>query len=219
MSSNVSIFIAFGAGLVSFFSPCILPLIPSYLTLLLGNYAEQDNRKTSILPALFFITGFTITFIILGLSVSLLGKLLLKNLSFFRKLSGIIVLILGVHLTGIINLSFLQQNKDLQIPAETNRYLRGLVMGFALAFAWTPCIGPILSSILIYAGTGQTVMQGGVLLTFYASGLALPFFLAAVFINRLLPYFKKINPYLPLIQKISGGLIIILGILIYFGHL
>ncbi|MTI59154.1 MAG: cytochrome c biogenesis protein CcdA [Firmicutes bacterium] len=218
MSSNVSIFIAFGAGLVSFFSPCILPLIPSYLTLLLGNYAEQDNRKTSILPALLFITGFTITFIILGLSASLLGKLLLKNLSFFRKLSGIIVLILGVHLTGIINLSFLQQNKDLQIPAETNRYFRGLVMGFALAFAWTPCIGPILS-ILIYAGTGQTVMQGGALLTFYAGGLALPFFLAAIFINRLLPYFKKINPYLPLIQKISGGLIIILGILIYFGHL
>lgn len=217
MSSNISIFIAFGAGLVSFFSPCILPLIPSYLTLLLGNYAEQGNKKNSILPALLFIIGFTITFIILGLSASLLSKLLLKNLNFFRKLSGIIVLILGIHLTGIINIRFLQQNKDLQIPSETNRYLRGLVMGFALAFAWTPCIGPILSSILIYAGTGETVMQGGVLLAFYAGGLALPFLLAAVFINRLLPHFKKIN--LLIIQKVSGSLIIILGILIFFGHL
>lgn len=218
MNPNISIYIAFGAGLLSFLSPCVLPLIPSYLTLLVGDFAEQKGRRYIILPALTFITGFTVIFILLGMSASLLGQLLLKNLVLFRKISGIIVVILGLHLTGVIKIRALYQKKGLQISASFNKYLRALIMGFALALAWTPCIGPILSSILIYAGTSQTVLQGSVLLAFYSLGFALPFLLTALFLNWILPRFKKINPYLNLIQTITGVLVIILGIIIYFNY-
>lgn len=218
MNPDISIYIAFGAGLLSFLSPCVLPLIPSYLTLLVGDFAEQKGRRYIILPALTFITGFTVIFILLGMSASLLGQLLLKNLVLFRKISGIIVVILGLHLTGVIKIRALYQKKGLQISASFNKHLRALIMGFALALAWTPCIGPILSSILIYAGTSQTVLQGSVLLAFYSLGFALPFLLTALFLNWILPRFKKINPYLNLIQTITGVLVIILGIIIYFNY-
>lgn len=214
---EISIFIAFGAGLLSFLSPCVLPLIPSYISLLIGDYAENIKRKNIIIPALIFILGFTVIFILLGLSASLIGQFLLKNLNILKKLSGLAVIILGLHLSGIINFKFLYREKKLDI-SSSNKLIRPLILGFALALAWTPCIGPILSSILIYAGTSQTILQGGILLAFYSMGFALPFIVTALFLEWILPRFKKINPYLPLIQKIVGILLIILGILIFTNY-
>lgn len=219
MNGNISIFIAFGAGLLSFLSPCVLPLIPSYLTLLIGDFAEEKGKKDVIIPALIFIFGFSIIFITLGLSASYLGQLLLSNLVILRKASGILVIILGLHLTEIIKIKALYQERGFHFGQNLNKYLRSLVMGFALALAWTPCIGPILSSILIYASTSQTIWQGGLLLAFYSLGFAIPFFITAIFINWILPKFKKINPYLPTIQKITGLLLIVLGILIYTNYI
>jgi len=219
MNREISLLIAFSGGLLSFLSPCVLPMIPSYFSLLMGDYAQNKKNKNIILPAMFFIIGFSIIFILLGISASYLGQLLLKNIALLRKISGIIVIIMGFHLTGIITIKSLYREKGLTISQNMNIYLRALVMGIAMAFAWTPCVGPILSSILIYAGTSQTVLQGAVLLTLYSLGFALPFFLTAIFLDWLLPKFKQLNSYLPLIQKITGIFLIILGILIYTNQL
>ena len=238
MQTDISIFIAFSAGLLSFFSPCVLPLIPSYITFLVGDYSKQEetqegsevsgedskspniyNRAEILVPALIFILGFSFVFISLGLSASFLGKVFLKNQALLRKIGGILVIILGLHVSGVFKIKALYQQKGFELPEGLNKYLRSLIMGIALAFAWTPCVGPILSSILVYAGTSQKVLQGGFLLAFYSLGFAIPFLLVALFINWFLPRFKKLNPYLPIIEKITGILIIIIGILVYTNNL
>lgn len=221
MNADISILLALGAGVLSFFSPCILPLIPSYLTFLIGDYAssKRHNTRYSIIPALLFIAGFSLVFIILGLSASYLGQFILQKQILIQKISGVLVIVLGLHLTGIIKIKSLYHEKGLNLPQNLNKYLGAFVLGVGLAFAWTPCIGPILSSILIYAGNSQNIMQGGLLLASYSLGLAVPFFLVAISVNRFLPGLKKINPYLPLINKIAGILIIVLGVLIYTDHL
>ncbi len=221
METDISFLIAFSAGILSFFSPCVLPLIPSYLTFLLGDYAKQQKIKNSysIIPPLLFIAGFTLVFIGMGISASILGKILIKNQDILRKISGILIIILGIHLTGFLKINWLYQEKSFKISQNLNKYLSSLIMGIGLAFAWSPCIGPILASILIYAGNSQSIFKGILLLSLYSLGFAIPFFLVALSINWLLPQFKKLNPYLPLLNKITGILIIILGILIYTNQL
>ena len=221
MQGDISIYIAFSAGLLSFFSPCVLPLIPSYITFLIGDYSKQKEYKKAevIIPALIFVLGFTSVFILLGLSASYLGRILLKNQSIFRKVGGVFVIILGLHLSGIFKIKALYRQQNFEIPQNINKYLRSLIMGVALAFAWTPCVGPILSSILVYAGTSQSILKGGFLLSSYSLGFAIPFLIVALFINWFLPKLKKINPYLPIIEKVTGILIIIIGILIYTNNL
>ncbi|MFW5787208.1 MAG: cytochrome c biogenesis CcdA family protein [Halanaerobiales bacterium] len=228
MQADISIFVAFSAGILSFFSPCVLPLIPSYLTFLVGDFSKQvENKDHNNLhkradlmpPALLFVAGFTMIFILLGLSASYLGQLFLQNQSLFRKIGGILVIILGVHISGVYKIKPLYRQKSFDWPVAINKYFRALIMGMALAFAWTPCVGPILSSILVYAGTSQNIMTGGILLSFYSLGFAIPFILTAFFINKLLPRLQKLNHYLPIIEKITGVLIIIIGILVYTNNL
>lgn len=218
MNPDISIFIALGAGLISFFSPCVLPLVPSYISLLLGEYAETGGKKKLLFSSLIFVAGFSLVFIILGLSASFIGQLLLKNINILNKIGGLLIVILGAHLSGIINIKFLYGEKGFELKNK-NRLLRPLIMGFTLAFAWTPCVGPVLSTILIYAGTKQTILQGGVLLAFYSLGFAIPFLLSALSLDWILPGFKKINPYLPFLQKLAGVLLILLGILIFTNYL
>lgn len=176
-------------------------------------------KKELLIPALTFIDGFSLVFILLGLSASFIGQKLLRNIVFLRKLSGIIVIVMGIHLTGLIKIKSLYQEKRMTFSTSQNKYLRGLLMGFAMAMAWTPCIGPILSSILIYASNSETLLQGGLLLVFYSLGFAIPFLLTAFFLEKLLPRFQKLNRYLPGIQVVTGVLLIILGILIYMDYL
>lgn len=218
MQSDVSILIAFAGGLLSFFSPCVLPLIPSYLSMLLGDFTKEKGKTNLIFSSLIFIAGFSLVFIALGLSATLLGQFLLRNLNALKRVSGLAVFMLGLHLSGLIKIDFLYQEKGLKLKSR-NRFLRPLVMGLALAFAWTPCISPILSSILIYAGTQERLFQGGLLLAFYSLGFALPFFLATLFLDQFLPRLKKINRYLPLLQKLAGLLLIILGLLIFTNYI
>ncbi len=219
MSPDISIFFVFGGGLISFFSPCILPLLPSYLSMLAGGYNKYLNRRQIIIPALVFMAAFSLVFIILGLSASFLGQYLLKNLAILKKISGIVVIILGLNMIGLLKFKFLAREKRFKLATAKNKYLTAVIMGVALALAWTPCVGPVLASVLMYAATSDTVYQGGILLAFYSLGFAIPFLLTAVFLDRILKHFKKINKYLSLIHKIAGLILIILGILIYTNYL
>ena len=165
MNGDLSFAIAFSAGLLSFLSPCVLPLIPSYLAFLLGDYSDQkkEDKSYSIVPALIFIAGFTVIFILLGLSATFLGRFLMRNQAVLRKISGIVIIIFGLHISGIIKLKWLYYEKKLNITKRSNKYVQSFILGVGIALAWTPCIGPILSSILILAGNSQNLMTGGLL--------------------------------------------------------
>lgn len=221
MNGNLSFAIAFSAGFLSFLSPCVLPLIPSYLAFLLGDYSDQKkkDKNYSIMPALIFITGFTVVFILLGLSATFLGRFFIRNQAIIRKTSGVVIVIFGLHISGIIKLKWLYYEKKLSITQKSNKYLQSFVLGIGIALAWTPCIGPILSSILILAGNSQNLLTGGFLLFIYSFGFALPFLVTAFAAKKILPAIKKMNKYLNYINIVSGILIIILGILIFTNNL
>ncbi|MFP4372098.1 MAG: cytochrome c biogenesis CcdA family protein [Halanaerobium sp.] len=222
MSVEISFIAALSAGLLSFFSPCILPLIPTYLSYLLGDYAEAKKRNKNlslIIRSTSFIFGFTIIFVLLGLSATFLGKFLIRNQKLLTTVGGIIIIIFGLHLTGIFEIKFFYREKKFGLPSYLKGNLRAFVMGVVLAVGWTPCIGPILSSILIAAGSRGSIFEGGLLLFFYAAGLAVPFFLTAVFMDYLLPKFRAFNKYLPVVNKITGTLLIIFGLMMVTGYL
>lgn len=222
MTADISFIAALSAGLLSFFSPCILPLIPTYLSYLVGDYAkakEKKNELSIIITALSFIAGFTVIFVLLGLSVTFLGKFLIRNQSLLMKIGGTVIIIFGLHLTGIIEINYFYREKKFELPNSLTGNLRAFIMGVILAVGWTPCIGPILSSILIAASTRANILQGGVLLFVYAVGLGLPFFITALFMDYLLPKLKGFNKYLPLVNKITGTMLIIFGLLMITGYL
>ena len=218
MENDLSLFIAFSAGLLSFLSPCILPLIPTYLTVLMGDVTEKSKKRSSLITPIIFIFSFSLVFIILGISASFLGRhLITKNI--LRQISGLLVIILGLHLLGIINIKWLNYETNFSVPMDVNKYLRAVIMGLALGLAWTPCIGPVLSSILIYAGNSQNIMKGFIFLTSYSLGLAIPFLIIAIFFKQLVPRLKLITRYIPIINKITGILVILIGILILTDNL
>ena len=222
MSADISFLAALTAGLLSFFSPCILPLIPTYLSCMLGDYAKAKEKKVDlslIITSLSFITGFTLIFILMGLSATFLGKFLIRNQRILSSIGGILIIIFGLHLTGIMEISYFYREKKLDLPSYLKGNYRAFVMGIILALGWTPCIGPILSSILVAASTRTNIFSGGMLLFFYALGLAAPFFLTALFMDYLLPKFKEFNKYLPIVNKVTGILLIIFGLLLLTGYI
>ena len=222
MTANIGLIAALSAGLLSFFSPCILPLIPTYLSYLIGDYAKAKQKKRNlslVIRSLSFIAGFTVIFILLGLSATFLGKFLIRNQRLLMQIGGILIIIFGLHLTGIFEISYFYREKKFNLPDSLRGNLKAFIMGVILAVGWTPCIGPILSSILIAASTRANIVEGGVLLFFYALGLAVPFFITALFMDYLLPKFKKFNKYLPVVNKITGTLLIIFGLLMLTGYL
>ena len=214
---------AFLAGLLSFFSPCVLPLLPAYLAHLSGSTpAELKNRDRETFSrvmknAVGFVMGFSVTFILLGLTASALGKLLLQYQGFIMKAGGIIVIIFGLQLLGIINFKTLLRDTRKEITNSGAGFLNSFLLGFIFSAGWTPCIGPVLSSILVLAGSSGSLYQGMVLLSFYSLGLALPFLLTAFFIGRALEKLQRITPYLPLLNKIAATLLIVLGIMLVTG--
>jgi len=227
---NISLFIAFSAGLLSFLSPCILPLIPAYISFITGisfeafSSAEGSRklRRTTVVHSLLFILGFSLVFTLLGASATYAGQFLQKYQFLLAKVGGVIIIILGIHLTGIINLRFLQREKKVHLREKPLGYLGTVLVGMTFAAGWTPCIGPILGSILIIASTSQKVTSGVVLLSFYSLGLALPFFASSLAISSFLGYFKRFRRHLRLVPIISGILLIGIGVLLvtdYFSYL
>lgn len=218
---EVSVAIAFTAGILSFVSPCVLPLIPSYLTYITGvSFKELTDAKAkgrlrwaTMLHSLLFIMGFSVVFILMGASASYLGQLLIEYQEWIMKGGGVLIILLGIHFTGIINIPFLQMEKRFELRKKPLGHLGSFFVGVVFAAGWTPCIGPILSSILIYASTSKSFTTGVLLLTVYSLGLGIPFFLASLAFNSFLSAFDKIKRYMRWVTLASGILLIVIGIL------
>ena len=218
---EISILIAFFAGILSFISPCILPLIPSYITYITGisfkdlteSQSKTKIRWAAVFHSFFFILGFSIIFVLMGASASYLGQLLAQYQYWIMRVGGILIIILGIHFIGIINIPFLQAEKRLELKRKPIGYLGSLIVGMVFAAGWTPCIGPILSTILIYASTSQSFSTGILLLMIYSLGLGVPFFLSSLALSSFLTAFDKVKRYMRVVTLVSGFFLIIIGIL------
>jgi cytochrome c-type biogenesis protein len=223
ISQQVTYFGAFIAGLLSFLSPCVLPLIPSYITYITGiSFADLQAerpthiiRRKSILHSLSFISGFTVVFVLLGASATYLGSFMNENATIIRKVGGVLLVLLGIHVTGLFHLKFLLGEKRISLKDKPTGYAGSFLVGIAFAAGWTPCIGPILAAILAVAATEESVYQGILLLLLYSLGLGVPFFLSAYAMNRFLVVFNRFKKYIPVFEIITGIFLIIIGVLIY----
>ncbi|WP_246067472.1 cytochrome c biogenesis CcdA family protein [Paenibacillus koleovorans] len=213
--------LAFSAGLLSFLSPCVLPLIPLYFSHLIGTSVSRiDSGKVKLqllVKSLFFTAGFSIVFILLGVSVGAISSLLSDYLDYIRRIGGVLIILFGLHMTGVFKFKFLYREKRWLSQGTGNKggNASSLMLGMAFAVGWTPCIGPILSSILLYAGSMETVKQGVLLLVLYSLGFAVPIVLAAIFVGNLTGYIKKLSKYIPVISLISGLIMILIGVLVF----
>ena len=216
----MELFIALGAGLISFLSPCVLPLIPGYISYISGSSINEliEKKSVNLFPIILFTVGFSIVFIFFGAASTLLGQVLLQNSYELRIVAGVIIIILSLHLIGIINIKFLNYEKRVQTDIKRNFFSPALI-GMAFAFGWTPCIGPILGSILVLASTEESLQQGILLLTFYSVGLAVPFILAGYLIQRFLVFSKNFRKNINKVSKIGGSILLITGILMITNHL
>ena len=216
----IELFVALGAGLISFLSPCVLPLIPGYISYISGSSINEleDKKNIILFPIVLFTIGFSIVFIIFGAASTFLGQILLKNSYELRILAGLIIIILSFHIIGIINLKFLNYEKRIQTNIKKN-FFSPILIGMAFAFGWTPCIGPILGSILVLAATEESLIKGIILLSSYSLGLAIPFILSGYLIQKFLIFSKNFKRNINLVSKIGGIILLITGILIVTNQL
>ena len=218
----VSLSIAFFAGFISFISPCVLPLIPGYVSFICGTTLnELDNKSKNFIlkKSIFFSLGFSLVFISLGATATFIGSFLLQNSKILSIGSGIIIIFFGIYLLEIIKINFLNKNFGNFNIKYSNNLLFPFIVGVGFGFGWTPCIGPILGSILAFASMEDSIYKGILLLSLYSLGLAIPFVLSSLLIKRLLIFSKSAKKYLINIKKISGIILIITGILIVTGKL
>ena len=215
-AGGVSFGLAFAAGLLSFLSPCVLPLIPSYVGFLTGLSLEelQARRGTALLHALWFVAGFSLIFLALGATASALGRLLLQYQLWLGRVGGVLVVAFGLYLLGVLRPAFLMRERRLQLARKPLGYLGSGVVGIAFGAAWTPCVGPILGAILTLAAAQASVGQGVVLLGVYALGLAVPFLITAYALDRFLTWFQRFRPYIVWVDRTAGALLVLLGVLL-----
>ena len=219
---NMPFFIALVAGFLSFLSPCVLPLLPSYLSFITGISLEEliqrgnDSRmrKITIIHSLIFIFGFSLVFVLLGTSASLVGKILVSYQIWITRIGGVFIVIFGLHLAGIVNLGFLQREKRIYLGRRPLGYLGSFLVGIVFAAGWSPCIGPILGAILFYAASKDSVFLGIALLATYSLGLAIPFFFSSLALQIFLEYYARLRKYLKLVSLISGSLLVAAGVLL-----
>ena len=224
--SEVSIVIAFSAGILSFLSPCILPLFPSYITYITGRSLEDikssgratDITKLTVINSLFFILGFSIIFVLMGIAISYFGSFLGIKRIWLERAGGVVIILFGLDIMGVLKTGFLSRAKGISLKRKKFGYLGSLVVGMAFAFGWTPCVGPILSSILIYASTLESLPKAVVLLLAYSMGLGLPFLIAGLAINQFLALFAKFKNFLRFAPIVSGIFLIVIGIVLFSGQ-
>ena len=216
----IELFIAFGAGLISFLSPCVLPLIPGYISYISGSSLNEliEKKNVNLIPIILFTVGFSIVFIVFGAASTFLGQILLQNSYELRIAAGLVIVVLSLHIIGIINIKFLNFEKRIHTNKNTNFY-SPIIIGMAFAFGWTPCIGPILGSILVLAATEENINKGIFLLVSYSLGLALPFILSGYLIQKFLIFSKNFKKNINLVSKIGGIILLITGILILTNQL
>jgi cytochrome c-type biogenesis protein len=238
MEENVTLLAAFGAGLLSFISPCVLPLIPGYLSYVSGLSLDEMRggtaapvgatggaavavaappvaRKRVIIASLAFILGFSIVFVSLGASASAIGQFLMARLTLLSKVAGAIIIVFGLHTMGLLRIEWLYQEKRVQTTQRPAGFVGAVLVGIAFAFGWTPCIGPILAGILAVAAAQDTVGDGVRLLSAYSLGLGVPFFATAMAINRFFAAFARIRRHYHKIEVVSGLLLVAIGVLIF----
>jgi cytochrome c-type biogenesis protein len=227
---DLFILVCFIAGLLSFLSPCVLPIIPSYLCFLTGasiKEIQEDNSFTAkrlvVTRAIYFVIGFSIVFIAMGASATFIRPILNFSFSLFgqiinlQKIAGLIIMVFGFHLIGLYNFPLLNRNLSLQISSKYRNNLISFTLGIAFAFGWTPCIGPVLATILTLAASKQTVYEGIILLSFYSAGLGIPFIISSFAVNRLIQFIQKFRNKIKYIELLMGVIMIITGIAFIFG--
>ena len=216
----IELTIALGAGLISFLSPCVLPLIPGYISYISGSSVSElvEKKNINLIPIILFTVGFSTVFIIFGAASTFLGQVLLQNSYELRVLAGLIIIILSLHIIGLINIKFLNYEKRIQTNINKN-FFSPILIGMAFAFGWTPCIGPILGSILVLAATESSLGRGILLLSFYSIGLAIPFILSGYLIQKFLVFSKNFRKNINKVSKIGGTILLITGILIITNQL
>jgi len=218
---SLGVLISFTAGLLSFLSPCVLPLIPSYVTFVTGLTLDdvQRSRKTALVHALLFVLGFTLIFLALGATATAVGRLLVVHRIWISRVGGVLVLLLGFYLLGAFNVGFLARERRFHITDKPLGYLGTVLVGIAFGAGWSPCIGPILGGILTYTATQAELRRGLVLLGAYSLGLAIPFVLAAVAVERFLAFFRRFRSKLVWVDRIAGALLIVVGVLMITNYL
>ncbi len=221
MENSVSFAVAFLAGLLSFLSPCVLPLVPSYLGFITGMSLDEmttaPSRKAVLVPALLFVSGFSLVFLIMGASATLLGQLLLRYQDWVARIGGVLIILFGLHLLGILRIMPFLRERRMQLNNKPAGMLGAGVAGVVFGAGWTPCIGPVLGALLTYASARASLGMGMALLLAYSVGLAVPFVLAALATGKFLQTSKKMRRMIPVLEKVSGGILLVAGILLVTG--
>lgn len=214
-AASVGIAISFAAGLLSFLSPCVLPLIPSYVTFVTGLTIDdvQRSRRIALVHSLLFVSGFTIIFLALGATATTVGRLMGYNREWVGRVGGVLVIVLGLYLLGVFNFGFFARERRLHIATKPLGYLGTVFVGMAFAAGWTPCIGPILGAVLTYTASSADLNRGLVLLFAYSMGLALPFVLAALMVDRFIGVFQRYRGALVWTTRAAGVLLLFVGVL------
>ena len=225
MTQEVSLLAAFLAGVLSFISPCVLPLIPGYLSFVSGVTLDEmrgtaavtqtGTKRRAVIMSLAFVMGFSIVFISLGASATAVGALLMDHLALLGKIAGVIIILFGLHMMGVLRIGWLYNEKRVQTNKKPAGFFGAVLVGIAFAFGWTPCIGPILSAILFVAAAQETVGEGVQLLAVYSAGLGVPFIATSLAINQFLAASARIRKHYHTIEVVSGVLMIIVGVLIF----
>ena len=225
---NVSFVIAFVAGILSFLSPCVLPIIPGFISFLSGNslkeYEEgvsgsEDVTKRILITSLSFIFGFSLVFICLGASASIMGIFLSENITVFSRISGIFIIIMGIHITGLFKIKWLRVHRKFHVKTIKPGIVEAFLIGLCFAFAWTPCVGPILASILTLAANEKTILKGILLLVTYSMGLGIPFLLAGFFASFFVKFLEKYRSFIRKGEIVCGILLVSIGILMVTNNL
>jgi cytochrome c-type biogenesis protein len=216
---SLTLFVAFGAGLLSFLSPCVLPLVPSYIGFITGLGLEDITRarRTTLVHALLFVVGFSAIFVLLGAGATLIGQLLLSYKTLIARIGGAMLIVLGLWMFGAFQWGALSQERRVHLSDKPLGYLGTILVGVAFGAGWTPCLGPILAGILMVAGSEANVGRGVLLLVAYSAGLAVPFLISALAIERFFVFFQRFRSRLGLVNRVSGVLLIIVGILLLTG--
>ena len=224
MNVDIGIWASFGAGILSFLSPCILPLVPPYLCFLAGTTLEDLTDKSGGIPtsrvmvrAVAFVLGFSCVFVALGASASSLGRLISEHLTLLSQIAGALIILLGLHMLGVTRLLFLMREVKFAATSRPVDVGGAFVIGLAFGFGWTPCVGPVLTSILLFASTADSVNRGVALLAAYSAGIAVPFLAAALFTRPFLRVIGRFRRHLRLVEAIMGGALVVTGVLIFAG--
>jgi cytochrome c-type biogenesis protein len=225
MGEPLGVLVAFTAGLFSFLSPCVLPLFPSYLSFVTGMSvadlsADLDSaaRRRVMLHSVAFVLGFSMIFVALGASFSAASAFLLDYRDWIRRIGGLLIIVFGLYIAGLLRVGIFARTQQLQLREKPAGYVGSFIVGLTFAIGWTPCVGPILGSILSLAGTADTVQRGVGLLVAYSAGLGAPFLLSAVALGAFLKFFKRYRPFIPLVERFAGVILVVVGVLVFTNY-